>query len=316
VERGELAEGGRAVLGDRLAGELADAELAAWVLALRAEPRPPAAELGADLFRASSRARNASRPRGPELERVADVSVPRPARLYGKSDAVVVYLHGGCFTFGDLDSHDRFCRRLSARAGCSVLAVDYRLAPEDPWPAAVEDAVAALAWARERFAGPVAVAGDSSGGCVAALACLELRDSNHAPAAQLLANPNTDLTLASPSVTAKGSGWGLEAEDLRWFIAGWTSDPAAASPLHAPDLSGLPPALVVTSEHDPLRDEGDAYAARLAAAGVSVMHRFEPGMVHGFVNLDPVSPAARAAGDRWIDDAERLLRAAPAPPAR
>src|SRR4051812_4245565 len=151
-------------------------------------------------MRAASAARAAARPRGPAVHRVEAVETPRPGRLYRPgpaAEAIVVYLHGGGFVSGGLDSHDRTCRRLALQTGAAVLAVDWRLAPEHPWPAGVKDAVAAVRWARERFQGPLAVGGDSAGGCVAALACLALRDAGEGElvAAQLLANPNTDLTL-------------------------------------------------------------------------------------------------------------------------
>jgi acetyl esterase len=132
------------------------------------------------------------------------------------------------------------------------------------------------------------------------------------PAAQVLAFPNTDLTLAQPSATEKAAGWGLSADDVAWGAELWVPDPAMrahpkVSPLHATDLSGLPVAVIVTAEHDPLRDEGDLYAARLAAAGVPVRHRCEPKMIHGFLTLDTVSPAGAQAGERLFADIARLL---------
>ena len=131
------------------------------------------------------------------------------------------------------------------------------------------------------------------------------------PRAQILAFPNTDLTLSRPSVTAKATGWGLSADDVAWGAELWVPDPAlradpTVSPLYATDLSGLPPAIIVTAEHDPLRDEGDLYAARLAAAGVPVQHRCEPKMIHGFLTLDTVSPAAAQAAERLFADIARL----------
>jgi len=154
----------------------------------------------------------------------------------------------------------------------------------------------------------LAIAGDSSGGNLAALACLRLRDEGGPlAAAQILITPNTDLTFSQASVREKAAGWGLDAEDVRWAAGLWVPDPALradprVSPLCAADLGGLPPAVIVTAEHDPLRDEGDAYASRLAAAGVPVRHRVEAGMIHGFLTLDMVSPAAAAAGDRLFAD--------------
>ncbi|MFE4602226.1 alpha/beta hydrolase [Kitasatospora indigofera] len=304
---------------------LADAELAAFVAAVRRDPGLPARAVGAAELRRAQRLRVAARPRGPEIPRVEDLVVGPAgvgARLYRPAPeprALVVFLHGGMWTIGDLESHDRACRRLAAGTGAAVLSVDHRRAPEHPWPAAVDDGVQAVRWALAGgaagagIAGPTLVMGDSSGGNLAALACLRLRDEGGPlPAAQVLAYPNTDLTLSAPSVRSKGTGWGLAADDVAWGAEQWVPDPSrradpAVSPLYAADLGGLPPAVVVTAEHDPLRDEGDAYAARLAAAGVPVGHRREGGMVHGFLTLDTVSPAAAAAGERLFADVTDLI---------
>jgi acetyl esterase len=189
-----------------------------------------------------------------------------------------------------------------------------RLAPEHPWPAGVDDAVAAIAFAAGELAERVAVGGDSAGGCIAALAA---QRRTAVLAGQVLVCPNTDLTGVQASMTEKGTGFGLEAADVRWAARQWMPDPARhadgdVSPLHARDLAGLPPALVVTAQDDPLRDEGDSYAARLAAAGVPVLHRCEPGLPHGFVqNMDLTSPAAAAATDRFLADVRELLAPAP-----
>jgi acetyl esterase len=286
----------------------------------------PARELGHAALRLASDRRAGSRPRGPELASVEELEIPsepplaarvyRPAR---EPRPLVVYLHGGMWLLCDLETHDRTCRRLARAADVTVLAVDYRRGPEHPWPAAVDDTVGAVMWAtahaRELGADRVAVAGDSAGAHLAALACLRLRDDGGPlPAAQALAYPNTDLTLSQPSVREKAAGWGLDAEDLAWAIAQWVPDASlrsspAVSPLHARELGGLPPALVVTAEHDPLRDEGDRFAARLAAAGTPVRHRCEPRMVHGFLQgLDIESAAAAAATDRFFADVHALVR--------
>jgi acetyl esterase len=305
-----------------------DPQLAAWLEAVRGEGTIPAREIGPEALRQGSRRRAESRPGGPRLPSVEDRLIagepPLPARLYRPAlepRPLVVYLHGGMWLLGDLETHDRTCRQLAVAADVAVLAVDYRRAPEHPWPAAVEDAITALRWAAGEAhdlggrAGDVAVAGDSAGAHLATLACLWLREAGGPlPTAQALAYPNTDLTLSQPSIREQGTGWGLEADDLAWAVAQWVPDEArradpAASPLHAPDLSGLPPALIVTAEHDPLRDEGDAYAARLEAAGVPVRHRCEPGLVHGFMQgLDLVSPVAAAAADRFFQDLRTLVR--------
>ncbi|MBK3564741.1 alpha/beta hydrolase [Streptomyces sp. MBT62] len=302
---------------------LADAELTAFIKAVRQDPGPPARVVGAVELRRAQRLRAEARPPGPGIAHVEDLTVGPAgvgARLYrpsARGGPLVVFLHGGMWTIGDLESHDRACRRLALGAGTAVLSVDFRRAPEHPWPAAVDDCVDAIRWAAAGGvpggAGPIVVMGDSSGGNLAALACLRLRDEGGPlPAAQVLLYPNTDLTLSCPSTRSKGTGWGLTTDDVAWGAEQWVPDPARRadpelSPLHAVDLGGLPPAVVVTAEHDPLRDEGDAYAARLAAADVPVRHRCEAGMVHGFLTLDTLSPAAAAAGERVFADVTALL---------
>ena len=279
----------------------------------------PSMGLDVAALRRAARERAARRPPGPRLACVSDAAGPAaPTRHYRPLDEprpLLVYLHGGMWVLGDLDTHDRLCRRIAAGAGVEVLAVDYRLAPEHPWPAAVDDAVAVVRHAAAGLRGAVAVGGDSAGGCIAALAALALRDDGQAGllAAQFLVCPNTDLTGAHASFAEKGTGFGLQAGDAREAAALWTGDAkrhgdGAVSPLHARDLSGLPPTVVVTAEHDPLRDEGAAYAAGLAAAGVPVTHRCEPGLRHGFVQ--DAEPDAEAATDRFIADVRLTLRPA------
>jgi acetyl esterase len=279
----------------------------------------PVVALDVAALRSAARARAAQRPRGPRLASVTDAPGPSVAtRHYRPVDErrpLLVFLHGGMWLLGDLDTHDGLCRRIAAEAGVEVLAVDYRRAPEHPWPAAVDDAVAAVVHARSHLSDVVAVGGDSCGGCLAALAALALREEGRPEllAAQLLACPNTDLAGGQRSMLDKGSGFGLEAEDLRWAAAQWVPDASRrasgdVSPLHARDLSGLPPAVVVTAEHDPLRDEGDAYATRLAAAGVPVVHRCEPGLPHGFLQgSEPPSALAAAATERFVADVRHVL---------
>jgi acetyl esterase len=259
---------------------------------------------------------------------VRDLKVGRSslmARLYRPAlepRPLIVFLHGGMWVMGDLDTHDRTCRRFSLAADAAILAVDYRRGPEEPWPAAVDDAVSAVAWARSEAVAlggdpeRVSVAGDSSGGHLAVLACLRMRrEPDRAPNAMLLACPNIDPTLSEPSVAAQGSGWGLEARDLAWAVRQWAPaevglDDPGVNPLREPDLRDLPPTLLVTAEHDPLRDEGDAFAAALSRAGNEVRHRCEPGLVHGFIQgLDLISPSAAAAADRFFADARELVRA-------
>ena len=306
---------------------LADAGLVEFVEGDRASVGPTWRELGPVVARELQQARVASRPSGPAVASVTDLRIADgiAARLYrsaaGRGVALTVFLHGGMWTVGSLDSHDRLCRRMALATGSAVLAVDYRRAPEHPAPAAVNDAVAAILWAsarRAQLAGdgncPLLVAGDSSGGNLATLACLRIRDQREAlPDGQVLIYPNTDLTLSRPSVREKASGWGITTDVIAWGAESWVPDAArradpAVSPLFEPDLGGLPTALIVTAEHDPLRDEGEAYAARLEAAGTPVLLRREPAMIHGFLNLDIQSPAAAAAGGRIFDDMSRLIK--------
>ncbi|RKN21199.1 alpha/beta hydrolase [Micromonospora musae] len=269
------------------------------------------ASFDASELREGSRRRAAARPRGPALARVADVEGPNGLRLrhYRPSEQArprVVFAHGGGFVLGDLDTHDRICRRLADACDVEVLAVDYRRAPEHPYPAAVDDVVAVLRWAR-----PVAVAGDSAGGYLATMACLRLRDAGEElPAGQVLMFPNTDLTLSQPSIVDEGSGHALDTDFLVWAVEQWTpraADRAPASPLLTTDLRGMPATVLVTAEHDALRDEGNAYARRLAEAGVRVLHRQESGLEHNFIQQEATSPAAAAADDRLFADVRTLL---------
>jgi acetyl esterase len=195
-----------------------------------------------------------------------------------------------------------------------------RLRPEHPWPAAVDDAVAVLRWVAtgpsELGGTPTrpGVAGDSSGGALAALSCQRLRDRDPValPDVQILLCPNTDLAADTASMREKAVGFGLDAELVRWFARQWVPDPERwtdprVSPLRAEDLSGLPRALVVTAEHDPLRDEGEAYARRLAETGVTTTLRRDLGLVHNPIMLASVSPACAGALRRIIADVRMLL---------
>lgn len=268
-----------------------------------------------DALRRAARARAGGRPPGPRMAAVTDIAAPVPSRHYRplqEPRPLVVFLHGGMWLFGDLDTHDALCRHIAAGAAVEVLAVDYRRAPEHRWPAAVHDAVAAVRHAAAHLAASVGIAGDSAGGCLAALATLALCDAGEADllAHQILVCPNTDLTGAHRSMADKGTGFGLEAADVRWAAAQWMPDIARhgdgdVSPLHAANLSGLPAAVVVTAEHDPMRDEGDAYASRLATAGVPVTHRCEPGLAHGFVQ--GTGSAETAARERLVADVRAIM---------
>ena len=229
---------------------------------------------------------------------------PIGARHYlpngGSADrGLLVYFHGGGFVLGDLESHDAVCRALASGSRAAVLAVDYRLAPEHPFPCGVDDAWAALRWARDH-AGDLgtdptnlAVGGDSAGGNLAAVTALRARDAGLALRLQLLVYPGTDFSARRPSL-AENAGYVLTPEAMEWFERHYAPDPTdwRASPLLAPDLAGVAPAVVLTCEHDPLRDEGNAFAERLRAAGVAVEHLQVPGMIHGALNLTELIPAA------------------------
>lgn len=307
--------------------QFADPELADLIAGISSHP--VAMDVVAMRQGATQRAR--FRAAGPNMAAVKDVLVSssgsHPAvatRLYRPQLdpvlPVVVYAHGGGWTIGNLDTHDRICRRLASTSGAAVLSVGYRLAPEYPAPAAVDDVVHVLQWLSalptELGVAPrvAAVAGDSAGGALAALACLRLRDAASAalPKLQVLIYANTDLTGPGASMHEKAQGWGLDVSGIEFFNRQWVPDPTrwadpAVSPLRARDLHGLPPALVVTAEHDPLRDQGEAYAQRLREAGVPVNLHRENGLVHNFLMYDQASPACACAGDRLACDIRQLL---------
>ncbi|MFN2563152.1 MAG: alpha/beta hydrolase, partial [Jatrophihabitans sp.] len=230
----------------------------------------------------------------------------------------VVFFHGGGFVIGDLDTHEGVCRQLCRDVGAVVVSVDYRLAPEHRFPAAADDAEAAARWVVAHIdeyggdASRVAVGGDSAGGNLAAVTAQVLHADGVELAAQLLVYPNVDfLTDDYPSRTENAEGYFLTLNDMHWFAEQYTghraSDPRDVefasdprlSPLYAPSLDGLPPAVLVTAEYDPLRDEGDAYAAALEKAGVRVEHRCFPGLIHGFYGLEQMSPAV-AEATAWV----------------
>ena len=258
---------------------------------------------------------------------VRDITVdgaagPLPARHYAPMAAgnrpapLLVYLHGGGFVIGDLDTHDEPCRLLCCHAAMHVVSVAYRLAPEHPFPCAVEDSIAALRWAQQHAgtlgADPAAVCvgGDSAGGNLSAVASLALAREGRAPAAMLLIYPATDVAAATASLTRFGSGYVLEQRDMRDFMRYYLgTDPPAmndprVSPLRATDLALSPPALVLTAGFDPLRDEGNAFADALRAAGVTVQSQSADGLVHGFLHMTAVVPSARHA----VIDAARAFR--------
>jgi len=315
------------LLGERqhVTDNLADEQLTEFIREYTERREPPASELGATALRTATRERSSQRQRGPQLHAVNEVRLDaaltvRVYRPTAERAGVLVYFHGGGWVIGDLDSHDRACRRLAASSGVIVVAVDYRRAPEHPWPAAIDDAVAAVRWAHDGpielgpVTGRLGVGGDSAGGLIAALASQRLRDdaAELVLNAQFLLYANTDLTNSGQSPTTEGHGYGLEVADIEWFNRQWVPDETRwtdphVSPLFEPDLAGLPPTFIVTCEHDPLRDQGDAYASRLREAGVPTVVRCEPGMVHNFILWDLISPACAAAGDRVAIDVATAL---------
>lgn len=234
-----------------------------------------------------------------------------PIRVYQPNNhtdlPVILFYHGGGWVLGDLDSHDIMCRRLAHENQCIVVAVDYRLAPEHKYPAAVEDAYDALLWVSQHahtISGNgrlLSVMGDSAGGNLAAVVCLMARDMDGPPInAQILIYPSTDATLQHTSLQAATDTPILNLPIMRYFVQHYGRSPADAqepyfSPLLAPSLHQLPPALVITAEHDPLRDEGRAYAERLLAAGNQTRHIDMPGMIHAFMKLPNLASGTKEA---------------------
>jgi acetyl esterase/lipase len=244
---------------------------------------------------------------GPAGPLAARIYTPRAAR--GRLPGLV-FLHGGGFVCGDLDTHDPLCRALCEAAGCRLIAVEYRLAPEHPFPAAVEDACAATAWVLDHAdalgldRARIGIAGDSAGATLATVAARRLgRVRPGALAFQLLLCPILDWAGETESRRAFAHGYLLDSRALAEEIAcylpqGQDAGDPDVSPLRAPDLSGLPPTHLHSAEYDPLRDEARAYADRLRQAGVAVRHTCHPGMVHLFYGFGRVVPYARVAHQR------------------
>jgi acetyl esterase len=229
---------------------------------------------------------------------------PIPLRLYRGQDVgrdgpqpALIYFHGGGWVIGDLESHDQACRALANAVPCTVIAVDYRLAPEHKFPAAAEDAIAATAWIAANAArlgidgARLAVGGDSAGGNLAAVVSLDARDRGGPRIVyQLLIYPATDMRMGFPSISRHAEQLPLTRAAMRWFVDHYLNRPAdagdwRASPLLAPSHAGLPGALVITAGFDPLGDEGEAYAKALAAAGVAVKYERFAGQIHGFLTM-------------------------------
>jgi acetyl esterase len=265
-------------------------------------PDPDPTTVRADYHRRSISAYKRPTPVASVSElQVAGAARPLRARHYAPADRrvpqpLLVFLHGGGMVIGDLETHDEACRLLCRHGGMHVLAVDYRLAPEHPFPASVEDAHAAFRWGAENAASlgadpeRVGIGGDSAGGNLSAVvAQLAARCGGPAPALQLLIYPKTDYVGATRSQELFAHGFLLTEDDRHWFDGHYVggADPAdpRLSPALAADLTGLAPAIVVTAAFDPLRDEGEQYADALGAAGVKVVKHRAPGMVHGFIQM-------------------------------
>ena len=259
-----------------------------------------------------------------EIARVEPLTVADSiqARLYadaaGSSLPIVVWYHGGGWVIGDLETADRTCRKLAAAAGALVISIDYALAPERPFPAGPDECWAALRWIVDHAdelggdASRVAIGGDSAGGNMAAVTAIRARDEGLTLRHQLLVYPATDCTMTSTSYVDNAEGYLLTADSMDWFIGHYLSGGAEAkdprvSPLYADDVRGVAPALVITAEFDPLRDEGEAYAEKLKEAGVDVaVQRFD-GQIHGFFGLGSIIPAANDAVALAVDHLKTAL---------
>jgi acetyl esterase len=272
-------------------------------------------------------ARPVTNPEPPELARVEPLPVPAPhgtipARVYTPTTLrtanglapCLVFFHGGGWVIGDLDSHDVVCRKLAHEGELIVISVDYRLAPEHKYPAAVDDAIAATSWIATNGAklgidaARLSVGGDSAGGNLAAVVSLAARDGNGpAISGQVLIYPATDFSRNHPSHREPETSILLTHSVIGWFMNHYLGDADIndwrASPARAATLKGLPPAYVLTAGADPLRDEGDEYAARLKDAGVSVTYRHFPGQFHGFFTMGKLLPQANVAASEigvWL----------------
>jgi acetyl esterase len=282
--------------------------------------RPPYETLEPEVARQFYRAaRVVLQPDPPPVAAMRDLAAPGPhgpikLRLYrgmatrpDEALPALIYLHGGGWVIGDLDTHDGICRALANEAHCAVVSVDYRLAPEDKFPAAVDDSIAATAWIAGQAAvlgidpARLAIGGDSAGATLAAVVCIASRDRG-APRLgfQILIYPATDLAMTHDSHRRFTSGLPLTHGTMAWFRDLYLRSAAdradwRASPLRAADLRSLPPAYLLTAGFDPLCDEGDDYARRLLEAGVAVVHRRHPQQIHGFLTMGRIIPAAHEA---------------------
>ncbi len=300
------------------------------VALLREAPRRPRRDATVEDNRRSMHALRRFQGDPPALADVRDLTVETgetavPTRLYMPkaqgTPGCVVYLHGGGWSLGDLDSHDAFCRDLAGLSGCAVLAVHYRRPPEHPFPAALDDTDAVVRWVLDRGdsigvdPAAVAVAGDSAGGNLAAACCLRLRGRPAGPVHQLLILPVLDAHPERwPSYAEFADGPGMPADDMDWYFDLYLGperrerDNPEVAPMQASDLRGLPPATVITAECDVLRDEGEAYAARLAESDVPVQTRRFAGMFHPFYLYAGALDAARDLETYAADRLRQALR--------
>ena len=294
-----------------------DPQVKAYLEEVAAAGLPPYHSLSPEEAREAMLARSARFLANPEqvstveIWRIEGPGGPLTLRIYVPEGTrplpVLVYFHGGGWVQGSLDTHDSLCRALANAGGCIVASVDYRLAPEHKFPAQVEDAYAATQWVASNAASfggdaaQLAVGGDSAGGAMAATVTLMARDRRGAmPSFQLLFYPVTNYSFETASYQQNGSGYMLTRDDMAWFWHHYLADETDglhpyASPLRATELQGLPPALVITAEFDPLRDEGEAYAERLRQAGVPVELLRYDGMIHNFVRMSSVLDRGREA---------------------
>jgi acetyl esterase/lipase len=306
-----------------------DPQANAFLAGAEASGSPPLYELSPEDARAATGVITELIGAGPHVATVEDFTITTTggdigARRYEPADAAgtILWIHGGGWVICDLETHDAVCRLLATSSGCRVIAVDYRRAPEHPFPAPLEDCWdALLAVATTNGEAPLIIAGDSAGGNMAAACTLRARDRGGPElAAQLLVCPVVDHDMTNASYRERGSGADLfiTAKDMEWFWNHYLPDPEArsvsdASPLRAEDLSNVPPAIVITAEYDPLRDEGVAYAGRLQAAGVGVVHRHHEDQFHDFFLFVNLIDAGNEAVERAGGEIRALVAARGAP---
>lgn len=297
-----------------------DPDAAAVLSAFREAGRPPYETLSpAEARQMYLASRVVSNPEPPRIASTESLMIPGPARLIParlyrpltvrEADGLspcLVFFHGGGWVIGNLDSHDVVCRTLADEGQLVLISIDYRLAPEHKFPAAVDDAIAATDWIARNSrelkvdTARLAVGGDSAGGNLAAIVSIHARDNGPKIAGQVLIYPATDFSMSHPSHNEPETDALLTHSVIRWFRDHYLNSAAdsedwRASPARVKQLSDLPPAIVLTAGADPLRDEGDEFARRLSDAGVPVMHRAYPGQFHGFITMGKLLPKANDA---------------------